>query len=90
MFGVHGLGGIVGALLTGVFAIEAIGGTKGLLEGNAAQVIVQLEGIVGTIIYCGIVTFIILKIIDAVMGLRVDEEVEIAGLDFNLHGESVQ
>ena len=90
VFGVHGLGGIVGALLTGVFAIEAIGGTKGLLEGNAAQVIVQLEGIVGTIIYCGIVTFIILKIIDAVMGLRVDEEAEIAGLDFNLHGESVQ
>ena len=90
VFGVHGLGGIVGALLTGVFAVEAIGGTKGLLEGNAAQVIVQLEGIVGTIIYCGIVTFIILKIIDAVMGLRVDEEAEIAGLDFNLHGESVQ
>jgi len=90
VFGVHGLGGIVGALLTGVFAIEAIGGTKGLLEGNATQVIVQLEGIVGTIIYCGIVTFIILKIIDAVMGLRVDEEAEIAGLDFNLHGESVQ
>ena len=90
VFGVHGLGGIVGALLTGVFAIEAIGGTKGLLEGNATQVIVQLEGIVGTIIYCGIVTFIILKIIDAVMGLRVDEEAEIAGLDFNLHGESIQ
>ena len=90
VFGVHGLGGIVGALLTGVFAVEAIGGTKGLLEGNATQVIVQLEGIVGTIIYCGIVTFIILKIIDAVMGLRVDEEAEIAGLDFNLHGESVQ
>lgn len=90
VFGVHGLGGIVGALLTGVFAVEAIGGTKGLLEGNASQVLIQLEGIVGTIIYSGIVTFIILKIVDAVMGLRVDEETEVAGLDLSLHGETVQ
>ena len=89
-FGVHGLGGITGALLTGVFAVEAIGGTPGLLEGNAGQVLIQLEGISATIVYCAIVTFVLLKIIDAVMGLRVDEEEEVTGLDYSLHGETVQ
>ena len=90
VFGVHGLGGITGALLTGVFAVEAIGGTPGLLEGNAGQVLIQLEGIGATIVYCAIVTFVLLKIIDAVMGLRVDEEEEVTGLDYSLHGETVQ
>ena len=90
VFGVHGLGGITGALLTGVFAVEAIGGTPGLLEGNVGQVLIQLEGIGATIVYCAIVTFVLLKIIDAVMGLRVDEEEEVTGLDYSLHGETVQ
>ena len=90
VFGVHGLGGITGALLTGVFAVEAIGGTPGLLEGNAGQVLIQLEGIGATIVYCAIVTFVLLKIIDAVMRLRVDEEEEVTGLDYSLHGETVQ
>jgi len=90
VFGVHGLGGITGALLTGVFAVEAIGGTPGLLEGNAGQVLIQLEGIVATIAYSAIATFIILKVVGAVMGLRVDEETEVGGLDYNLHGETVQ
>ena len=90
VFGVHGLGGITGALLTGVFAVEAIGGTPGLLEGNAGQVLIKLEGIGATIVYCAIVTFVLLKIIDAVMGLRVDEEEEVTGLDYSLHGETVQ
>lgn len=89
-FGVHGIGGIVGALLTGVFAVEAIGGAPGLLEGNAGQVLVQIEGIVGTIVYCALATFVILKIVEMVMGLRVDEETEVAGLDITLHGETVQ
>ena len=89
VFGVHGLGGITGALLTGVFAVEAIGGTPGLLEGNAGQVLIQLEGIAATIIYCAIVTFVLLKVIGAVMGLRVDEEEEVTGLDYSLHGETV-
>ena len=88
-FGVHGIGGIVGALLTGVFAVEAIGGTPGLLEGNVGQVLIQLQGIGATIVYCAIATFIILKVVDLVIGLRVDEETEVAGLDFNLHGETV-
>ena len=90
VFAVHGLGGITGALLTGVFAVEAIGGTPGLLEGNAGQVLIQLEGIIATIVYCAIVTFIILKVVGAVMGLRVDEESEVGGLDYSLHGETVQ
>ena len=89
-FGVHGIGGIVGALLTGVFAVEAIGGAPGLLEGNAGQVLVQLEGIGATIAYSAIATFIILKVVGAVMGLRVDDETEVAGLDITLHGETVQ
>ncbi len=88
-FGVHGVGGIVGALLTGVFARESIGGTAGLIEGNAAQVWVQFEGIIATIVYCAVVTFILLKVIDLIMGLRVKEEVEVEGLDINLHGEVV-
>ena len=90
VFGVHGLGGITGAVLTGVFAVEAIGGTKGLLEGNGGQVLIQIEGIVATIVYCAIATFVILKVVGAVMGLRVDEETEVGGLDYSLHGETVQ
>ncbi|CAO3415973.1 ammonium transporter [Azospirillum doebereinerae] len=88
-FGVHGIGGIVGAVLTGVFAQEAIGGTAGLLEGNAGQVVTQLYGIGATVLYSGIATFILLKVIDVVMGLRVDEDVERDGLDLALHGESI-
>ena len=90
VFGVHGIGGITGAVLTGVFAVEAIGGTPGLLEGNAGQVLIQIEGIAATVVYCAIATFVILKVIGATMGLRVDEETEVGGLDYNLHGETVQ
>ena len=90
VFGVHGIGGIVGALLTGVFAVEAIGGTPGLLEGNAGQVWTQFIGIMATVVYSAVATAIILKIVDLIVGLRVDEETEIEGLDINLHGEIVQ
>jgi len=89
-FGIHAVGGIVGALLTGVFAVEQYGGTAGLLEGNAAQVVNQVKGIVIVFVYCAVVSFIILKVIDLVIGLRVDEETEREGLDFALHGETVQ
>ena len=89
VFGVHGIGGIVGALLTGVFASEAIGGTPGLLEGNPGQVWTQFIGIISTIVYCGIVSFVLLKVIDLVIGLRVDQEAEVTGLDLSLHGETV-
>ena len=90
VFGVHGVGGIVGALLTGVFAVEAIGGTPGLLEGNPDQVWTQAYGILATIIYCAVGSFIILKVVDVLVGLRVSEEVERDGLDLALHGEVVQ
>jgi Amt family ammonium transporter len=89
-FGVHGIGGIVGALLTGVFAVKAIGGTSGLLEGNIGQVWIQFIGILATVAYSAIGTAIILKIVDMIVGLRVEEETEIEGLDINLHGEVVQ
>ena len=89
-FGVHGIGGIVGAILTGVFAAEAVGGTKGLLEGNVGQVWVQIEGILATIAYSAVGTFVILMVVKAIMGLRVDKPVEVEGLDINLHGEVVQ
>jgi Amt family ammonium transporter len=89
VFGVHGIGGIVGAILTGVFAREAIGGTAGLLEGNPIQVWIQIQGIIATIVYCAVVSFIILKAIDLAIGLRVEEETEIGGLDLALHGETV-
>ena len=61
-----------------------------MLEGNPGQVLIQLEGIVATIIYCGIATFVLLKIVGLLMGLRVDEETKTGGLDYNLHGETVQ
>ncbi len=90
VFGIHGVGGIVGAVLTGVFAVEAIGGTPGLLEGNAAQVPLQVYGIIATIVWCAVATFVILMVVKAIMGLRVDKTTEIEGLDINLHGEVVQ
>ncbi len=89
VFAVHGLGGIVGALLTGVFAVEAIGGTAGLIEGDPGQVWTQAYGIGATIAYCAVVSFILLKVIDLVIGIRVKEEDEREGLDIRLHGESV-
>ncbi len=89
-FGVHAVGGIVGALLTGVFAVEQYGGTAGLLEGNPAQFINQCEGVVIVFVYDAIVSLVILKIVDMFIGLRVTEEVEREGLDLALHGEAVQ
>jgi len=88
-FGIHGIGGIVGAVLTGVFAVEAIGGTSGLIEGNAGQVMTQIGGIGATIAWSAVATFVILKVIDLTIGLRVAKDVEIEGLDINLHGETM-
>ncbi|WP_415072017.1 ammonium transporter [Hyphomicrobium sp.] len=88
-FGVHAVGGIVGALLTGVFAISEYGGTSGWIEGNAHQVVNQAAGVGIVLGYDIIVTFIILKLIDWTIGLRVSEEVERDGLDLALHGEVV-
>ncbi len=82
-FGVHGVGGLLGALLTGVLAVKEIGGVDGSL-------LLQAKGALFTIVYSGIVTFVILKVVDAIMGLRVTEEDERQGLDVTLHGERVE
>ena len=89
VFGIHGVGGIIGAFLTGVFAAEAVSGTPGMLEGNAAQFVPQLYGVGVAIAYSGIVTFVLVKIVGAFMGLRVKEDDEREGLDVTLHGESI-
>ncbi|MCH7661223.1 MAG: ammonium transporter, partial [Euryarchaeota archaeon] len=89
VFAVHGIGGIIGALLTGVFALDAIGGAPGLIDGNPGQVLLQVYGIAVTIAYCAVASAIILLIIKATLGLRVNEEDEREGLDISLHGESV-
>ena len=87
-FGVHGLGGIVGALLTGVFAAKALGG-QGLAEGQtiAGQLWAQFIGVAFTLVYSGVLSYLILKIVDAVVGLRVSAEDEDRGLDISLHNE---
>jgi Amt family ammonium transporter len=97
VFGVHGVGGIVGALLTGVFAAPSLGGT-GVFDyvANAVnpdyvimdQVLIQLEAVVTTIVWSGVVSFIAYKLVDLVLGLRVSEEEEREGLDISSHGET--
>jgi Amt family ammonium transporter len=89
-FGVHAIGGATGAILTGVFAISEYGGTSGLIEGNAGQVLNQLIGVAIVVGYDVVVSLVLLKIIDVVVGLRVDVEIERDGLDLALHGETVQ
>jgi Amt family ammonium transporter len=97
VFGVHGVGGFTGTLLAGVFAVGALsatpeipGGTPGLLEGNPHQVVAQLYGIVVTLVWSGVVTFVILKVISALVPLRVKQEDEVTGLDVSQHGEAIQ
>jgi Amt family ammonium transporter len=91
-FGVHGVGGVTGAILTGVLAVSAVGGEghSGLIDGNAHQVVIQLYGIACTVVYDAIVSLILLKLIDLVIGLRVDADTEREGLDLAIHGEVVQ
>src|SRR5476651_2482304 len=90
-WGVHGVGGALGAMMTGAFASNAINslGKGWLIDGNGHQMLYQLIDVAAVFIYCAIGTFIILKIIDMIVGLRVSPEVEVEGLDINLHGESV-
>ena len=93
VFGVHGVGGTIGAILTGVFATIAVTGAAepvGMIDGNAGQVLTQILGVVTTIVFVGIGTAVILKVVDLVVGLRVSEEIERDGLDLALHGEAVQ
>jgi Amt family ammonium transporter len=97
VFGVHGVGGFTGTLLAGVFAVGAVSaspevpnGVQGLLEGNPQQVIMQVYGIAVTLVWSGVMTFVILKVIGALVALRVRNEDEVMGLDVTLHGEALQ
>ena len=94
-FGVHGVGGIVGSILVGVFATRAIndvakGQPVGLVDGNGGQILTQLYGVVVIGLFSAVVTWVILKILDAAIGLRVTQDEEVEGLDTALHGERVQ
>ncbi|HII06371.1 MAG TPA: ammonium transporter [Methanotrichaceae archaeon] len=84
---VHGVGGLWGALATGIFAIEAVGGYSGLLQGNVDQFIAQVIGAGAAVVYAFVVTYALAKIVDSTMGLRVTEDEEYVGLDISQHGE---
>ena len=90
VFGVHGIGGVTGTILAGVFAVAAIGDTAGLIEGNGNQVLIQVYGVAATLAWSGVVTLVLLKVIGFFLPLRVREEHERVGLDVSLHGESLQ
>src|SRR5712691_6673556 len=97
VFGVHGVGGATGTLLTGVLAVAAVSassdspeGVAGLLEGNAKQVLIQLYGVVATLIWSGVLTYVLLKVIAFLVPLRVSQQQEIEGLDITQHGEALQ
>jgi len=85
VFGIHGVGGIVGALLTGLFCVPILAD----VEPGMKQLGIQFQGILMTVGWCGFATFVILKLIDMTIGLRVSAKVEKEGLDINLHGEVV-
>jgi Amt family ammonium transporter len=90
-WGVHGVGGALGAILTGAFASSAVNpaGKGWVNDGNFGQMLIQLYDVGITFLYCAVATFIILKVVDMIIGLRVSPEVEVEGLDINLHGETV-
>jgi Amt family ammonium transporter len=90
VFGVHGIGGITGTLLVGVFASAAIVGSSGLIEGNPGQVLIQLYGIAVTLLWSGAATFVLLKAVGALVPLRVSLQQELEGLDISQHGEALQ
>jgi Amt family ammonium transporter len=97
VFGVHGVGGATGTLLTGVFATAAVSmgpdtpeGLPGLLEGNSRQLLIQFYGVVATLVWSGVMTFVLLKLIAQVVPLRVSQRSEIEGLDITQHGEALQ
>ena len=95
VFGVHGVGGILGTILTGVFATKLIndvnkGQAVGLLDGHGGQILTQLYGVLAVGVFSAAATWIILKVVDVLIGLRVTRDEETEGLDTALHGERVQ
>jgi ammonium transporter, Amt family len=87
---VHGIGGLTGSLLAGVFATAAIGGSAGPIGGNPQQLLIQLYGVAVTLVWSGGVTFVLLKLVSAFVPLRVSREHELEGLDISQHGEALQ
>jgi len=87
VWGVHGVGGILGSILVGVFAESVVNGTSGLVQGNVHQFLIQVFGVVFTALYAFVVTYLILKVINIFEAVRVPETMEIAGLDTSIHGE---
>jgi Amt family ammonium transporter len=90
VFGVHGIGGLTGTLLLGVFATSSVGGVSGLIEGNARQLLLQLYGVAVTLLWSGAATYVLLKLVGAFVPLRVSRENELEGLDITQHGEALQ
>jgi Amt family ammonium transporter len=90
VFGVHGIGGLIGTLLTGVFATAAIGGASGLIEGNPRQLLIQFYGVAVTLVWSAGATCVLLKLVSAFVPLRVSREHEMEGLDISQHGEALQ
>jgi Amt family ammonium transporter len=97
VFGVHGVGGATGTILTGVFATAAMSmgpdtpnGLPGLLDGNANQVLIQIYGVAATLVWSAVMTFVVLKVVGAIVPLRVSPQSEIEGLDVTQHGEALQ
>jgi ammonia channel protein AmtB len=90
VFGVHGVGGMTGILLTGVFATASIGGTSGLIEGNPNLVLIQLYGVIVTLGWSGGMTYALLKLVGLFVPLRVSLQQELEGLDISQHGEALQ
>jgi Amt family ammonium transporter len=88
VFGVHGVGGIAGALLTGVFAAPSLGGTGKADFNIASQVLIQAEGVAITIVWSAVVAYVAYKLVDMIVGLRVSDEAEREGLDVSSHGET--
>jgi ammonium transporter, Amt family len=90
VFGVHGIGGLIGTLLTGVFASAAICGTSGLIEGNPHQLLLQLYGVAVTLAWSAGLTYVLLRLVSLFVPLRVSREHELVGLDISQHGEALQ
>ena len=88
VFGVHGVGGFVGALGTGIFTAPSLGGTGAADFSIASQFTTQLTAVVITIVWCGVVSAILYKVVDLIVGLRVSVEAEREGLDLSSHGEA--
>ena len=82
------MSGVWGAIATGIFAVPAVGGVAGLIAGNPSQVVIQIISVVATLAYSFVLSFIFAKVLDKTIGIRVEENQEVGGLDSNLHKES--